>query len=37
MPEAYIVEKMKYHADGVGLLPKDIYKQIGSIELLQKK
>ncbi|WP_419959555.1 S9 family peptidase [Psychrobacillus sp. BM2] len=31
LPEAYIVEKMKYHGDGVGLLPKDTYRQIGSI------
>ncbi|MFJ8066466.1 S9 family peptidase [Psychrobacillus sp. NPDC096426] len=33
LPEAYVVEKMKYHADGVGLLPKDTYKQIGYIDL----
>ncbi|WP_313893060.1 S9 family peptidase [Psychrobacillus sp.] len=32
-PEAYVVDKMKYHADGVGLLPKDMYKQIGWIDL----
>lgn len=31
LPEAYIVEKMKYHSDGVGLLPKDTNRQIGSI------
>ena len=24
---------MKYHTDGVGLLPKDTYKQIGWINL----
>ncbi|GGA47958.1 putative peptidase YuxL [Psychrobacillus lasiicapitis] len=33
LPEAYIVEKMKYHADGVGLLPKETYKQIGYIDI----
>ena len=31
LPEAYVVDKMKYHNDGVGLLPKDTYRQIGSI------
>ena len=24
---------MKYHADGAGLLPVDVYKQIGSIDI----
>jgi len=33
LPEAYVVEKMKYHADGAGLLPKDTYKQIGWIDI----
>lgn len=32
-PEAYVVDKMKYHADGVGLLPQDVYRQIGRIDL----
>lgn len=36
-PEAYIVDKMKYHADGVGLLPKDTYKQIGWIDLASEE
>jgi len=31
LPEAYVVDKMKYHNDGVGLLPKDTYRQIGFI------
>lgn len=33
IPEAYIVDKMKYHNDGVGLLPQDTYRQIGTIEI----
>lgn len=33
LPEAYVVDKMKYHADGVGLLPKDTHNQIGWIDL----
>ena len=33
LPEAYVVEKMKYHGDGIGLLPKDTYRQIGSIDI----
>lgn len=33
LPEAYVVDKMKYHADGAGLLPKDTYKHIGWIDL----
>ncbi len=32
-PEAYVVDKMKYHADGVGLLPQDFYRHIGFIHL----
>lgn len=36
-PEAYIVEKMKYHGDGVGLLPKDTYRQIGSIVIASEE
>ncbi|MEK4521022.1 S9 family peptidase [Psychrobacillus sp. FSL W7-1457] len=32
-PEAYVVDKMRYHSDGVGLLPQDIYRQIGIISL----
>lgn len=37
LPEAYVVDKMKYHADGVGLLPKDTYKQIGSINIASEE
>ncbi|WP_144512202.1 S9 family peptidase [Bacillus sp. FJAT-22090] len=36
-PEAYVVDKMKYHADGVGLLPKDTYRQIGWIDVESKE
>jgi len=32
-PEAYIVDKMKYKMDGVGLLPKDSYKHVGVLDL----
>ncbi|TQR19024.1 S9 family peptidase [Psychrobacillus vulpis] len=37
LPEAYAVDKMKYHSDGVGLLPKDVYKQIGFIDLASEQ
>lgn len=37
LPEAYIVDKMKYHADGVGLLPRDTYKQIGAITVASEE
>ena len=33
LPEAHVVDKMKYHADGAGLLPKDMYKHIGWINI----
>ncbi|PZX04917.1 dipeptidyl aminopeptidase/acylaminoacyl peptidase [Psychrobacillus insolitus] len=33
LPEVYVVDQMKYHMDGTGLLPKDTYKQIGWIDL----
>ncbi|MCZ8537525.1 S9 family peptidase [Paenisporosarcina quisquiliarum] len=32
-PEPYVVGKMKYKMDGVGLLPQDSYKHIGSIDI----
>ncbi|MGB3261147.1 S9 family peptidase [Paenisporosarcina sp.] len=32
-PEPYVVDKMKYKMDGVGLLPQDSYKHIGSIDI----
>jgi dipeptidyl aminopeptidase/acylaminoacyl peptidase len=32
-PEPYVVNKMKYKLDGTGLLPQDIYKHIGVINL----
>ncbi|WP_391203589.1 S9 family peptidase [Psychrobacillus sp. L4] len=37
LPEAYVVDKMKYHADGAGLLPKDMYNHIGWITLDSEK
>ncbi|MET0785582.1 MAG: S9 family peptidase [Paenisporosarcina sp.] len=32
-PEPVVVDKMKYKMDGVGLLPQDVYKHIGFINL----
>ncbi|MFX3673817.1 MAG: prolyl oligopeptidase family serine peptidase [Paenisporosarcina sp.] len=32
-PEAYVVDKMKYKMDGVGLLPQDSFKHIGLLDL----
>ncbi|WP_298832098.1 S9 family peptidase [uncultured Planococcus sp.] len=36
-PEPYHVDKMKYKMDGMGLLPKEFHRHIGSIELESKK
>ncbi len=36
-PKAYVVDKMKYKADSVGLLPQQRYSQIASIELMTKE
>lgn len=36
-PKAYVVDKMKYKADRVGLLPQESYSQIASIELATKE
>lgn len=32
-PTAYRTTKMKYQADGLGLLPEDVYRQIGVVDL----
>lgn len=32
-PEAYVVDKMKYKMDGVGLVPQDSYKHIGVLDI----
>ena len=32
-PEPYRVTKMKYHMDGIGLLPQDAYRQIGVVDI----
>lgn len=32
-PEPVVVDKMKYKMDGVGLLPQDVYKHIGYVDL----
>ena len=36
-PKAYVVDKMKYKADGVGLLKQQRYAQIASIDLATKE
>lgn len=36
-PQPYRTTKMKYQADGVGLLPQDQFKQIGCVELASKE
>lgn len=36
-PKAYVVDKMKYKADGTGLLPQERYSQIASIDLATKE
>ncbi|MGI2329407.1 S9 family peptidase [Planococcus sp. YIM B11945] len=35
-PEPYIVDKMKYKMDGAGLLPKDVHRHIGVIDIATK-
>nr|WP_238942870.1 S9 family peptidase [Planococcus beigongshangi] len=37
MPEPYLVDKMKYKMDGMGLLPKEIHRQIGVIDIESKE
>ena len=32
-PEPYVVDKMKYKMDGMGLLPKEFHRQIGLIDI----
>lgn len=32
-PEPYVVDKMKYKMDGMGLLPKEFHRQIGVIDI----
>ena len=36
-PEPYIVDKMKYKADGVGLLPQEYHRHIGVIDIDTKE
>ena len=36
-PKAYVVNKMKYKADSVGLLPQERYAQIASLDLKTKE
>ena len=36
-PEPYHVDKMKYKMDGMGLLPKEFHRHIGSVDLNTKK
>lgn len=36
-PKAYVVDKMKYKADSVGLLPQRRYTQIAAVELSSKE
>ncbi|MGN7477916.1 S9 family peptidase [Solibacillus silvestris] len=36
-PKAYVVDKMKYKADGVGLLPQNRYSQIAEVDLASKE
>lgn len=36
-PTAYRVTTMKYKADGVGLLPQDLYRQISLVDLLTEE
>ncbi|WP_033543588.1 S9 family peptidase [Planococcus sp. CAU13] len=37
LPEPYIVDKMKYKMDGMGLLPKEFHRQIGVIDIESKE
>ncbi|RNF39392.1 S9 family peptidase [Planococcus salinus] len=36
-PEPYVVDKMKYKADGLGLLPKEYHRHIGMIDIESKE
>lgn len=36
-PEPVVIEKMKYKADGLGLLPQDTFRQIGVVDLESKE
>lgn len=36
-PEPYVVDKMKYKMDGMGLLPKEFHRQIGVIDIESKE
>ena len=36
-PEPYHVDNMKYKMDGMGLLPKEFHRQIGSVDIKSKK
>ncbi|WP_422122736.1 S9 family peptidase [Planococcus sp. X10-3] len=36
-PEPYVVDKMKYKMDGMGLLPKEFHRQIGLIDIESKE
>ena len=37
VPKAYVVDKMKYKADSVGLLPQERYTQIAKVDLATKE
>ncbi|MBD8036531.1 S9 family peptidase [Solibacillus sp. A46] len=37
VPKAYVVDKMKYKADSVGLLPQERYSQIAKVDLATKE
>ncbi|TWT03342.1 S9 family peptidase [Planococcus sp. CPCC 101016] len=37
LPEPYHVDKMKYKMDGMGLLPKEFHRHIGSVDITSKK
>ncbi len=37
LPEPYIVDKMKYKMDGMGLLPKEFHRHIGAIDIESKE
>jgi len=37
LPEPYVVDKMKYKMDGMGLLPKEFHRQIGLLDIESKE
>ena len=37
VPKAYVVDKMKYKADSIGLLPQERYSQIAQVDLATKE